>query len=298
MIRRDFIKYTGLTAALGLLSRSLLKSFPIPGAEIYSPETRAEFKRIVRRAICEHWEELPIGECMGKIGLSLLGTPYEACTLEGNGPEICRINLKGLDCVTFFENVLDIARILKKDKYGFDDLVEEVTFTRYRGGKITDYTSRLHYTTDWIYDNVKKGVVDDITQGIGGIEFPVTVGYMSKHPDSYSALKSHPNFIQKIEKIEAEINLRTYYYIPNDKIKSIEKKLQTGDIIAIATNLAGLDYSHTGMIYKERGEARFLHASSKKKKVVLDVSLHEYVPEVKTNIGVTVVRPLQPVHKL
>jgi hypothetical protein len=298
MLRRDFLKFTGLTASLGVVSRSLLNSLSLPGGEIYSTETKDEFKKLVRKALCEGWEDLHIGDCMGKTGLSLLGTPYEAYTLEGQGPEICRIDLKGLDCVTFFENVLCITRILKKDKFGFNDLIDEITFTRYRDGKIGDYTSRLHYTADWIYDNVKKGVVEDITQSLGGSVFPITVSYMSKHPDSYSALKSHPAYVSKIEKIEADINLRTYYYIPIEKVRTIEKQLQTGDIIAIATNFEGLDYSHTGLIYKDKGQARFLHASSKKKKVVLDVPLHEYVPEVKSNIGVTVARPLQPIHKL
>lgn len=67
------------------------------------------------------------------------------------------MNLTGLDCVTFFENVLDMARIFRQGKYEFDDLLAAVTHTRYRGGKLDGYLSRLHYTADWIHDNVAKG---------------------------------------------------------------------------------------------------------------------------------------------
>ncbi|UCC41535.1 MAG: DUF1460 domain-containing protein, partial [Candidatus Aminicenantes bacterium] len=74
---------------------------------------------------------------MGNIGKLLIGTKYVGGTLEGEGPEICRIDLTGLDCVTFFENVLCIARIIKKRKTTFDDFKAEVTYTRYRGGMLT-----------------------------------------------------------------------------------------------------------------------------------------------------------------
>ena len=32
---------------------------------------------------------------------------------------------------------------------------------RYRGGVVTDYSSRLHYLSDWIDDNIVKNIVDN-----------------------------------------------------------------------------------------------------------------------------------------
>ncbi|TAL70348.1 MAG: DUF1460 domain-containing protein [Bacteroidetes bacterium] len=292
MNRREFTKI-GFIAAGALM----LKTMPLfgffQGKEIYSEETVKIFRKIISKAITEKWDELPTGELMGRIGTMLLNTPYEAFTLEGPGPEICRINLKGLDCVTLYENVLDIARILKKGRFSFDELINEVTFTRYRGGIMTDYTSRLHYTSDWIYDNVKKGVVKDITRELGGVRFPVNVSFMSKHPEFYETLKNHPDYINIIKQSEYEINLRTYYFIPGESIKDIEPKLETGDIIAVATNKDGLDYSHTGMIMKDKsGKPRFMHASSKKKKVVVDKVISDYIKGVESDIGITVLRPV------
>lgn len=291
MKRRDFSKL-GLIATGAVLLKTPLFSF-FQGKEIYTGETVKIFRKIISKAITDKWDELPIGELMGKIATMIINTPYLAFTLEGPGPEICRINLKGLDCVTFFENVLGIARMLKKGRFSFEEFINEVTFTRYRGGVLTNYTSRLHYTSDWIYDNVKKDVVNDITQELGGVRFPLNVSFMSKHPEYYAALKNNPEYVNVIQQTENEINTRTYYYIPTDSIKEIEPNLMTGDIIAVATNKEGLDYSHTGMIIKDKsGKPKFMHASSKKKKVVVDNVISDYIKGIESDVGITVLRPI------
>jgi hypothetical protein len=39
---------------------------------------------------------------------------------------------------------------------------------RYRGGECTgDYLSRLHYLEDWLYDNNRRGLVEDLTRDLG-----------------------------------------------------------------------------------------------------------------------------------
>ena len=75
--------------------------------------------------------------------------------------------------------------------------------------------------------------------------------------------------------------------------KPIEEKLQNGDIIAFATNMKGLDYTHTGLVYIDvQGVRRLVHASSVKKKVVIDTSISEYIAPIKKDIGITILRPL------
>jgi hypothetical protein len=264
-----------------------------PNAQDKQARTLERFSQIMERARKERWLSLPIGECMGKIGLLLLGTEYVPETLEGEGPEICRVDLTGLDCVTFYENVLCLARISRKGKTTFEDLVAEITFTRYRGGKLTDYTSRLHYTSDWIYDNELKKAVKNITREIGGEELLVKVSFMSRNPKSYPALRRNPEFTETIARTEEEINKRQHWYIPKIKIKEAEKHIQTGDIIAIATSKEGLDYGHTGLAYRDNeGRVRFLHASLKEKKVILDRELYKYIDSVETHTGITIARPL------
>ncbi len=307
MNRREFFSLAAGMGASMFLLRPQFTSLLLRHEKFYSSRekaliteqnkesrTRETFHKIIKQAKEEEWRSLPIGECMGNIGLLLIGTEYVAGTLEGEGPEACRVDLTGLDCVTFFENVLCISRILKKDKTSFDDFKDEIIFTRYREGILTDYTSRLHYTSDWIYDNEKKKVVRNITKEIGGEEFPFKVSFMSKNPHFYQSLKEFPEFIEAIAMLEKEINKRKHWYIPKSKIKEAQKHIQTGDIIALATDKEGLDYGHTGLTYRdERGKMRFLHASQRKKKVLLDAELYEYVQSVETHIGITVARPLE-----
>jgi hypothetical protein len=234
------------------------------------------------------------------VGKEFLGTPYKGGTLEG-APEKCRIDLLGVDCVTYYEYVLALSRLIKdinvnnsnvsKDP-NYDHLFHYVQYLRYRGGILTDYSSRLHYTTDWFYDNAKKNVVKDITKDIGGELFKKKINFMSTHPQYYEALKNNHKMIEKISKIEDEINSRKNYYIPQNKIAEIEKYLQNGDIVGITSSIKGLDYNHTGIIYDDNGVKRLMHASSEKKKVVIGKQISEYVNSIKKHTGISVVRPL------
>lgn len=262
----------------------------------HTPETdstEAVFERLMSYAMNHHWSDLPIGELMGRIGMKLRGTQYVAGTLEKDGPEACRINLTGLDCVTFFEDVLGIARILKKGSKTFADLVNEITFTRYRDGNLNGYLSRLHYTAEWISNNISKGVVEDVTPDMGGIPLEINVNFMSKNPKFYPPLTNNPELVSQIAIIEEQINNTPRSFIPKENVAKAESMMQTGDIIAVATSNAGLDYAHTGMIFRdEHGEACLLHASTVQKKVILDKRISEYINGVKSHTGITVVRPL------
>ncbi len=257
-------------------------------------QTRRIFSKIMARAKREAWPGLPIGECMGKIAISLLGTRYVAGTLEGEGPEVCRVDLSGMDCVTFYENVLCLARILKKGQTAFDDFIAELTFVRYRGGCLMDYTSRLHYTADWIFDNEKKRVVENITPHSGGERFPVRVFFMSNNSRLYPALRSNPQFIPVIARQEEDISKRSHWIIPRENIEKVQTYLQTGDIVAFAASRQGLDYGHAGLVYRgQRGKVGLLHASSKKMRVILDGELVRWIQSVETCPGVTVARPVE-----
>ena len=261
------------------------------------------FDHLIQEMIKREYHTLPIGECMGKIGSMMIGTRYVGGTLELM-PERCIMDLTGLDCVTFFENTLNIARTAKikqmelaqnPNSITFRDVLDQIEYTRYRDGNLEGYTSRLHYTSEWILDNVKKGVVKDLTKELGGKPFPVKVSFMSENPQFYPQLVAQPSLVNKMRLVEYGINNTRHWYIPTAQVKDIESKLQTGDIIAIATNKAGLDYSHTGMIIKNaKGMALFLHASSAKKRVYLDRRISNYLSESPSSIGISVLRPIDP----
>jgi hypothetical protein len=244
----------------------------------------------------EKFSNMEFGQSITEIAREFLGTPYLGGTLEGE-PEICRINVEGLDCVTFFEISLNLTRMLFSNEKDINRLPQFIISTRYRNSEINDYTSRLHYTADWIYENKKNKIIDDISNKLGGIKYKFNVSFMSQNPQLYFPLQKHPELIEKIRLQETRINKRDYYIIPNEKVKMIESKLKSGDIIAIATSKKGLDYSHTGLIYiNEFNEARFLHASSKLKKVVIDTTISAYIISNSNNIGISVLRPI-PINK-
>lgn len=262
----------------------------------------AIFDRIVAKILANRWQKLPIGDLMGKIGLEFLGTPYVGHTLElSEDREFCVVNLEGLDCVTFFENVLGIARAVKSwDSFErkatetptFDELVRQVTYTRYRGGKLGDYSSRLHYTIDWFHDNDAKGVVRDLSESLpGAVRMDWPIDFMSAHVASYRQLKAHPALVARIREFEKEISDRERFYVPSSAVPAIETKLETGDIVGLVSTTAGLDINHTGLIVRDGVRARFLHASSLEKKVVLGPPIGEVLAASKRDRGLAVARP-------
>jgi len=241
------------------------------------------------------WKDLPIGERIGAIGMALRRTPYVVDTLElHDDREVCSVNLGGVDCVTFFENALAMARLLRRGGATPDGLLAEVSFTRYRGGILADYASRLHYTSDWFHDNDARGVVRQITRDLpGAVRFAKRIDYMSTHPEAYRQLRANPDLVAKIALIEAQINAREMMYVPKERVAQAQARLMTGDIIGITTARPGLDCGHTGLCYRHEGVPRFLHASTTEKAVILDHDLATYLASVPSHTGIMVARPLE-----
>ena len=247
-------------------------------------------------AVDKSLSEKPINEVVIEIGKSFLKTEYVANTLEKKGDEQLVINLTGLDCTTFLETSLTFARCIKKDKTSFEDYQNELTFIRYRDGKLDKYPSRLHYFSDWIYNNQQKGIVKDITEEIGGKEIKFNLNFMSENPKYYKQLEENPEFIPVVRKQEKEINARQYFYIPEDDIEKIESKIQSGDLIALTTSDKGLDIGHVGIAIKmDSGRIHFLHAPLAGSKVqITETPLSDYAKKIKKHTGIIVLRVLEP----
>lgn len=238
----------------------------------------------------------PINEIVTEIGKSFIGTDYTANTLEIGKKEKLVLFLVGLDCYTFLESSLAIARCIKSGKTTFEDYQKEILKLRYRNGELKEYPSRLHYFSDWIYEMTKRGIGKDITKEIGGVPYNLKINFMSTHSDSYKRLKDNKKFIDEIAKTEKEINSRKYFYIPQLEINKVEKKIKSGDIIGITTNIDGLDISHTGIAYRtDDGRIHLLHAPNVGHKVqITEKPLADYVKGNKKQTGIMVLRPNEP----
>jgi hypothetical protein len=307
MNRRTFTQHC--FASLGGLAVSGFSGiYSLPYVPTLFAESNTDrFERIMAQAQRQQWQALPIGERVCAVAMEFLGTPYVAGTLEGTAAtryqERCTADLTGLDCVTFFETALCVARCIGKGITSFEGLLAELMFTRYRGGTLKNYTSRLHYTSEWFQDNERKGVVRNVTRDDKELRgkaarLRLNLDFMSAHAPLYPALKASPDLASEIRSIEQKVSAEEAFVIPLGGIRAAQAFMRSGDIVGIATSKAGLDYTHTGLVkldtsISKQGVVRFLHASQKQKKVVLDDELAKVVAAHPAARGITIVRPLE-----
>jgi hypothetical protein len=261
-----------------------------------------QFNRLVAKAKEENWKSLPIGERTAAVGQALLGTRYKHFTLEiDNRIEAPSVNFHGMDCWTFFETALAFARMLNEPETNWtpEQLLRYIETDRYRGGACTgDYLSRLHYLEDWLYDNDRRGLVDDLTPQLGGVNVPHSAREMSVGWRHYRYLAANKSLLGPLARMEAQVSSRPLYQIPKNRVAKIEPKLQTGDIIGIVSrDRSGLySTSHVGLALRTSdGALHFMHASSPSNygKVVIDSRLSSYLKRYRSDSGILVARPLR-----
>lgn len=249
------------------------------------------FNSIQKLAEANAFSKLENADRIVEVGKVFLQTPYVGGTLESDGEEKLVVNLRELDCTTYLENVVVFSSLAKQESFNEKDFLNKLEELRYRKGKMTNYTSRLHYFSDWIHENAQKGIVENITAKIGGVAYEKEINFMSNHVDAYSALKADSSLIVSIKNIENAINERDLFYIPEDAIQGVENKIHNGDLIAITTKIKGLDVSHVGIAIHVNDRLHLMHASSHAKKVVIsDVPLSEMLKGNKLQSGIMVAR--------
>jgi len=259
---------------------------------------------------------------MLEIGKFFLGTPYVAGTLETKRAEHLVVNLREHDCATFVENVVALARaitsrwsptgkpvapfkrscgaasrqkgrgFLQPGEKSFEAFQRLLRKIRYRQGRLQGYSSRLHYFSDWIHDNQKKGIVRDVTAKIGGRPLRKAMTFMTTHPNLYPPLKNGAN-LQRMKFVERTISRRSLFFIPKKALRRLEDRIRDGDLIAITTNREGLDVQHVGLAERVKNGIHLLHASSNEGKVVLSKeTLYRYLMQSRARSGIMVVRVL------
>ena len=225
-----------------------------------------------------------------------LDRPYVAHTLEVNDKEKLVVNTRQLDCTTLVENVTALTICARKGERSFSAFRRTLQTLRYRQGKLTDYTSRLHYFTDWIDDKSAMGLVKEVQQpsSVFTAVQTLNINYMSTHAKSYKALAAHPDFVPVIANQEKKLTGKKYRFIPKDKVvdsKAMREAIHDGDIIAITCSKPGLDIAHLGFAVWKKDGLHLLNASQIHKKVVEEpMTLGEYLKKHPTHTGIRVVR--------
>ena len=224
----------------------------------------------------------------------MLGVPYVAGTLDENEEEKLVSYLDQVDCTTFVETVLALALAEREKKCDFSGFKESLKRIRYRGGIMNGYASRLHYFSDWIHDNERKGVVKECTaESSCEQSMSLWLDYMSTHVDSYLPMRKDTSLVREIMCQEKAWHGVEVFYIPKNKLNlpPEELSIKNGDILAITTAISGLDVVHVGFAFWNKGELHMLHASSVAGKVIEDQqSLYEYSKNKKAHTGVRAIR--------
>jgi len=244
----------------------------------------------------------PLGRTVARVGELALGSPYRANTLEeylagaGASPlrEPLTAYLTGFDCVTLVESTLAIARASARPRAGWDDFAREVERMRYRGGVRDGYASRLHYFSEWIADNARRGLLRDLGPELGAVDDARPLRFMTMHRSAYKAL-ADDGVYRAIGQMEHRLDASPRQLVPTARIASVLGRIEAGDVLGFATSIEGLDCTHTGLAYRDHaGVMRVLHAPLSGGEVqVSRGTLPQYVAGLRTGTGILVARPLR-----
>ena len=237
-----------------------------------------------------------------RVGELAEGSPYTPSTLEaylkaGGNPasEPLTLSLTQFDCVTLVEACLAVGRAsaIPGDPTWerFALLVEQM---RYRGGKREGYASRLHYFSEWISDGVARGLVKDLSPDLGGKVDDRPLRFMTEHRSSYPALADDKTF-EDIRRMERSLDSVARRPVPVARIPKIMDGIQSGDVLAFATSIDGLDVTHAAFAYRDKQNVlRVLHAPLSGGVVeVTQRTLPEYVGAIRKATGILVARPIK-----
>ena len=203
------------------------------------PAAAQEKDSIKVEALLQKASELPADSSRTMFfAQQLLGVPYVAGTLDEGKEEKLIVHLDKVDCTTFVETVLALALADKEKKRNFGSFKKALQHIRYRGGILDGYPSRLHYFSEWIKDNERKGIVKERTDEFSTQQEELHLNFMSTHPDSYKQLKDNPHLVAEIVRQEQMLNGNVVTYFPKDQLSYPPYKLniKNGDILAITTN--------------------------------------------------------------
>ncbi|WP_330203375.1 N-acetylmuramoyl-L-alanine amidase-like domain-containing protein [Cyanobacterium sp. DS4] len=251
-----------------------------------------KFQQIMNLSLANKLQEQSIEIILQTVAKEFMGAKYQAGLLDQTNKESLFISLTKFDCVLFVETVLGLVKGITVQDYNYSTFITNIQKQRYRTQNVT-YCDRLHYFSDWIAENEKKGFVKNLTQSLGGIRLDKQLNFMTVNRSKYPQLNNNEINFQCIKKVEADLNKLNLSYIPTNKIKSIYPQLKLGDIIGITTKIKGLDVTHTGLIYRQNNQTGLIHASPAGQ-VTVAKDLQSYVQNVPQAIGIFVIRPLDP----
>ena len=302
--RRDFLRRAAEAVGVLGLSGPLVACLARPGSGAARSPDEARLVRwtndLREKGLTP--PDVPVGRAATRVGELAIGTPYVAFALEaylreGGSPvatEPLALSLSHFDCVSLVESCIAVARLAGKEEApDWAGFAREMERLRYRGGVREGYTSRLHYFSDWIRDNQIRGGVRDLGEELGGTADTRPLRFMTEHRSSYPAL-ANENVFAEIAARERGLDPHPRWVVPTARIPEVSDRIRSGDILAFATAIEGLDVTHTALAYRDAGGVlRVLHAPLSGGEVeITRATLPEYVAAIRRSTGILVARPL------
>lgn len=237
----------------------------------------------------EAYREASMPAILENTALFFLGKSYVAHTLEGSSEELLTVNLREFDCTTFVETVLALSLTTASEVPSFETFLVHLQSMRYRNGAVDGYASRLHYATDWIYENTQRRLMCNLSASLGGVKEEKPLNFITEHREAYSRLKEDDAMLDSIAIMEEMVNRRGgFYYLPKERIKKAANHIPHMAIILFTTAIEGLDVTHMGFAFRKGEQLTFLHASSTGEVKVDERSIEEYTRNQRNTTGIIV----------
>ena len=258
-------------------------------ASAQSPEERAEYNRIMGELV--KIKDQPTVDVMLKAALLRQGTAYVAGTLE-EVPEKLIVKLTETDCILYVESCLALAITAQSNDTSYQAFCQNIQNLRYRDGEVNGYASRIHYTSEWLLQAEKNGLLKEVSREIAHTPLHQKFSFMSKNAGRYKQLADASEAeLDKIKEMEAHLNTHNYWYIPKEEIEKYASEIKSGDIVGFCTSVEGLDLSHVGIVVWLDGKLTFIHASMASMKVIIEPrTLQAYANAIKNNVGIRIAR--------
>ncbi len=218
------------------------------------------------------------------IAYQFIGYPYKSNPIDCKKIEYIPTlsEITNFDCVTLIETILSLYIQNQMTSYIFQKNLQKM---RYKDA-INNCKNRNHFFIfDWIKNNPLfsfKNITNSLI-AIEKIKTKVAVIDKSKW------FKQTYNLDLKTKTLYLQFDYAQFSDILNNK-EQLSKSLPPISLIVIVNKKRNIDISHVGFLIKERKKVIFLHASSKKGKVIKE-DLIDYLSNIISNsnlIGISV----------
>ncbi len=175
----------------------------------------------------------PVAVRVDSISRQFLGRPYVTNPLIGSAdtPEVFIAGIDGIrggfDCVTYVETV--IARSYARNSKDYASFLRRI---RYESGRV-DWKRRNHYMTNWIRNNARAGLVQQLNFGTASISKQRQLNMVPGLPP------------QK----------QRFSCVPKRRLGKVACNIQSGDLIFFASTRPHLDVYHCGIVIRDGEQA-------------------------------------------